>query len=484
MHGLRALPSAAIALSIFACAPATDAGRSAPHDRHSAAEPTQVRVTHLELDLELDFSARSVGGRATWRIERTQEDAPLVLDTDSLEIEAVRGGDGEPRPWHLREARGDLGRALVVELEEGDGEVEIDYHTGPGSAALRFLDPEETPGDHPFLFTVGQPIRTRSWIPCQDSPAVRVTFGATVIAPRPLTVLMGATRRAGPLEVVHDDGPDPRRGLWRFRMEQAIPSHLISLACGELAEGVLSERSSLWAAPSVLAAAKDELAEVERMLELAEELCGSYRWGRHDLLLLPQPLPSGGLANPTLTCVTSTLLAGDPSPASVVAHELAHAWAGNLVTHATWNDLWLSEGLGVYLGERIVEALHGVERAREEQIDRRNDLTEALERLEPWRTALHLDLEERHPEEGFGAVPSVKGALFLRRLEQAVGRGVLDHFLRAWFDEHAFESVTTEDLVDFVAEHLPSAAGAVDLEEWLEGRGLPSDAPQPPPRDD
>ena len=72
------------------------------------------------------------------------------------------------------------------------------------------------------------------------------------------------------------------------------------------------------------------------------------------------------MENPRLTFVTPTILAGDRSLVSLVAHELAHSWSGNLVSNATWRDFWLNEGFTTYLERRIIESLYGRERAEME----------------------------------------------------------------------------------------------------------------------
>ena len=99
------------------------------------------------------------------------------------------------------------------------------------------------------------------------------------------------------------------------------------------------------------------------MIAAAEKLYGPYRWGRYDMLVLPPSFPFGGMENPRLTFLTPTVLAGDRALVSLVAHELAHSWSGNLVTNATWNDFWLNEGFTVYVEHRIMEELRGREYA-------------------------------------------------------------------------------------------------------------------------
>jgi hypothetical protein len=199
-------------------------------------------------------------------------------------------------------------------------------------------------------------------------------------------------------------------------------------------------------------------------------------------LILPPAFPYGGMENPLLTFVTPTVIVGDRSLVALIAHELAHSWSGNLVSNATWSDFWLNEGFTVYFEKRIMERLYGVARARMEMVLDRKDLEQSLARFEPWKTVLRPDITSRHPDDSFSNVPYQKGALFLRRIEEVFGREAFDEFLRAWFDQHRFRSVTTDDFVSFLKARLfardPVAARALDLRAWIEEPGLPADAPR------
>ncbi|MBK7644570.1 MAG: M1 family metallopeptidase [Planctomycetes bacterium] len=440
-------------------------------DIHSHAQPARVRVTHASLDLTLDFEAQRADGSVRLDLERSDLSAPLVLDSQALQIGRVEGADGTPREHQLGALDPQLGSALTITLLPGDRSVRVHYRTTKDTQALQWLAPEQTHDKRkPYLFTQGQAILTRTWIPLQDSPGVRITYDAVIRCPAGLTPVMSAEQLG--------QGQD---GAWRFRMQQPIPSYLIALACGEIAFRPISERCGIWAEPGEVDAARAEFEDTERMVQAAEKLFGPYRWGRYDLLILPPSFPFGGMENPRLTFATPTVLAGDKSLVSLVAHELAHSWSGNLVTNATWSDFWLNEGFTVYFETRIMEAVYGTERAQMERQLAIAELERGMKELEPWQQVLHTDLRGHHPDDGFSDVPYTKGALFLTRLEELVGRPRFDAFLRKWFDEHAFQSVTTADLRAFLARELFAGkpATGIDLEAWLEQPGLPADAPRP-----
>ncbi len=446
-------------------------------DRQSHAEPERVRVTHVSLDLSIDMLKKVVSGTARLSLARADRGAPLVLDVQGLAIESVKGEDrpeGTDRRFDIGPEDKNLGSALTIALAPGDESVTIAYHTGERADALQWLAPSQTAGKRePFLFTQGQSIFTRTWIPLQDSPGVRVTYDARVRAPEGLTVVMSAEQLGKQSD-----------GAFHFRLTHPIPSYLIALACGELAFRPVSQRCGIWAEPSVVDGARAEFEDTETMVRAAEELFGPYRWGRYDLIVLPPAFPFGGMENPCLTFATPTVLAGDKSLVSLVAHELAHSWSGNLVTNATWRDFWLNEGFTVFFEQRIMEKVYGVERARMEWRLAVDDLKREMKELEPWAQALHLELGERHPDDGFSGVPYTKGAAFLKRVEQLYGRPRFDVFLRKWFDAHSFQSVTTETFVAFLQRELfaqdPKLARSIDLHVWLDEPGLPSDVPLEP----
>jgi hypothetical protein len=219
------------------------------------------------------------------------------------------------------------------------------------------------------------------------------------------------------------------------------------------------------------------------MVVATESLYGPYRWGRYDILVLPPSFPYGGMENPRLTFATPTILAGDKSLVSLVAHELAHSWSGNLVTNATWRDFWLNEGFTVYLERRILEAVYGREREEMEAALGLRDLKEELASLDDRDEILHIDLKGRDPDDGSTDIPYEKGALFLRHLEETFGRARFDRFLKSYFDHFAFQSITTDQFVAYLKENLlnssPELAAKVPVEEWLNQPGLPASAPQP-----
>ena len=457
--------------------PDTITANCLPSDPHSYANNSPVRVSHLALDLRVDFDARTLTGVATWQLANPGTADNLVLDIRELAINLVEGLDGagksSPAAFALGAADPVLGQALRVSLAPETTAVRIHYHTAPTAAALQWLAPAQTAGTQTFLFTQSQAILARTWLPCQDSPGIRFTYEARVQVPAHLLALMSAEN---PQQL--DAG-----GEYRFRMTQPIPAYLMALAVGDLAFAPLSGRTGIYAEPATLAAATHEFADLEHMVAAAEQLYGPYRWERYDLLVLPPSFPFGGMENPRLTFVTPTILAGDRSLTSLVAHELAHSWSGNLVTNATWNDFWLNEGFTVYFERRIMEHLYGLEYADMLQVLGRTALHDTIAEIGAASpdTHLHLALAGRDPDEGLTEIAYEKGCALLLTLESLVGRPRLDTFIKEYFARFSFQAMDTATFLHYLRAELldqePGLEAQLKLAAWVEGPGLPPNAP-------
>jgi leukotriene-A4 hydrolase len=460
-------------------------------DYHSFANVEQFRITHIEMDLRVNFDWKVLQGVVGLEIKRLDPRATeLVLDTRDLDVSDVSqkatdvlgaASKAEPiwvdRPFHFERADPILGSALVIELPPSKKSVEyirIEYQTSPTASALQWLPERQTAGKHkPFLFTESEAIGARSWIPLQDTPQVRITYTAHIHTPPGVLAVMSA----------ESDRKAKRNGEYSFVMPEAIPSYLIALAVGDLEYKSTGARTGVYAEKTVLKAAAKEFEDTEAMIETSEALFGPYRWGRFDILVMPPSYPLGGMENPRLTFISPTVIAGDKSLVSVIAHELAHSWSGNLVTNATWRDLWLNEGFTDYMENRIMSAVYGEQRAAMEAVLGLRALRGDLAKLKPQDQVLAIDLRNRDPDEVFSEVPYEKGRLFLGFLSAKFGAERFDEFLRGYFDHFSFKSISTEQFLAYLQENLldrfPGVVTRAQVNEWVMGPGIPTDAVLP-----
>jgi aminopeptidase N len=448
-------------------------------DPHSYAQPDQVRVTHLDLDLKLDFAHKVLNGQATLTLDwKNPKASSLVLDTRDLKIAKVEALDASGKATALKYALAprdaELGSKLTIEAPQHPAMLRIAYVTSPAASGLQWLTPAQTADKKlPFMFSQSESIHARSWVPLQDSPAIRFTYDAHVSAPKDVRVAMSAI----------NDAKHPLDGDFSFKQPHPIPSYLLAIAAGDLAVRETGPRSSVYAEPSVVGKAAHEFEDTEKLIATTEKLYGPYAWDRYDLLVLPPSFPYGGMENPNMTFATPTVLVGDKSLVSLVSHELAHSWSGNLVTSAAWRDIWLNEGFTTYVQGRITEAVYGKTLADEEALLSARSLQKDIGEMPANGQKLAPDPRGIGADDSLSDVAYSKGSWFLRTLEQRFGRDNFDAYLKGYFAHFAFQSIDTEQMLDYLKPNLiekyPGKMSWDEVKAWVYDAGIPKNAPLP-----
>ncbi|UWY29768.1 M1 family aminopeptidase/hydrolase [Flavobacterium sp. TR2] len=441
-------------------------------DEHSYSKPELAVVKHLDLDIKVDFDTQTISGKASWTIDNISKGNEIIFDENTLNITKVTLGDEEKETkFELGAATEFHGKPLHITIEPNTTKVNIYYNTTKDGVALQWLKPEQTADKKkPFVFSQGESVWSRTWIPCQDSPGIRFTYNAKVTVPKDLLAVMSAVN------------PQKKNdtGIYTFKQDKAIPSYLMAIAVGDIEFQAIDNRTGVYAEPSMLKKSAYEFAELGKMVDAAEKLYGPYRWGRYDVLVLPPSFPYGGMENPNLTFLTPGVIAGDRSLTSLLAHELGHSWSGNLVTNATWDDIWLNEGFTTYVEHRIGEAIFGKKEFEMQNVITNKELTDNVAEYGNTSpdTRLKVSLTGRNPDDGISMIPYVKGYAFLRVIENAVGRDKFDPFIKNYFDSHAFKSITTEDFVKYLNDNLikgdKALADKIKLDDWIYKPGIPS----------
>ena len=444
-------------------------------DLHTLSNADSIDMKHLSLDIEIDLKTKKLGGWAIWEIDNRKSISTLRLDNNNLKIDSVLV-DGKYSSFSFGEKQEHLGAALLIPIEKTTKKVAIKYAASQNATALQWLEASQTTGKkYPFLYTQSESIYARSWVPCPDGPGIRFTYSARVKVPKGMMAVMSAN---GNPQQANDSG------IYHFEMDKAIPAYLLALAVGDIRFKQVDERTGVYAEPEMIEKVHYEFADMGKMVVSAEKLYGPYRWGRYDVIVLPPGFPIGGMENPKLTFCTPTVIAGDRSLVNLIAHELAHNWSGNLVTNATWDDIWMNEGFTVYFERRISEAMND-----KTYVDMLwelgyQDLEAAVEDFgkDSRKTWLKQDLKGKDADEGLSDIPYEKGALFLCLIEQNVGREKWDAFLKQYFSEHAFQTITTEKFLTYLDKNLLKGDSALykklDINAWVYGPGIPSNAPR------
>jgi leukotriene-A4 hydrolase len=436
-----------------------------PHDPHSYADLQQGKIAHIDLRIQADFEAHILKIEADYRLAEPVSGS-LFLDTAGIELlKAV--ADGQELQWEFDEQNELLGERLHLKDLNDVSSFSLIFNTSNEARALQWLPAVQTAGgEHPFLYSQCQAIHARSIFPCQDTPSVRFTFSAEMEVPRALTAVMAA-EQAG----VRESGESR---VFQFKMPQPVPSYLFAIGAGNLVFRELGPRTGVYAEPELVEAAAWEFAGNEEKIVEAEKLLGPYLWGRYDLLILPPSFPYGGMENPRLTFLTPTAILGNRGQTFLITHELAHAWTGNLVTNATWEDFWLNEGWTTYAETRISEVLEGKQATDLMAVYDEQRLFEVMERvgMSSDLTRLKVPAEGLDPDAATTIIPYYKGSFFLKECEYVVGRGRFDTFIQKYTGTYQFQSLTTEAFLDFLKQELPEVFEQVDVHEWIYEPGL------------
>ena len=498
---------------------------------HSYANDGEFLITHMDMRLAVNFADKTIEGwveyslvHAYLRDNRKPGSVPpdhfnpitgnhiLLLDHRDMDVLGVyAGGSFDKKSGTLKNgAKGLLfevgigvadtllfGKPLEIEVPRSQSKIVIHYKTRPSAGALQWLSPAQTYDQtHPFLFSQSQAILARTWIPLQDKPSVRFTYTSEVrvvcgigvedpaINPTDFNVVMSAVKLGNP-----EGDMVSNNKVHRFEQKKPIPSYLMAIAVGSFGYKSLGKNTGVYAEHKLLQKAAWEFADLQKMVDAAGEMFGEYAWGDYNVLVLPPSFPFGGMENPVVTFATPTIIAGDRSLVSLLAHELAHSWSGNLVTNRTWDDFWLNEGFTVYVESRIMEQLYGKNYADMLRVLGKGELDKTLGWMlkeAPEDSHLRLHLGDRDPDEGLTDIAYEKGRFFLMMLEQLYGRAAFDEFLNGHFRKYAFGTVTTDlFLADLKAFHEKQVTGNVvgplptwrDFEPrvmaWIDGEGLP-----------
>ncbi|HEX7078337.1 MAG TPA: M1 family aminopeptidase [Candidatus Eisenbacteria bacterium] len=424
--------------------PYPPSGRNAWSGPDSSRRDLEFLVRHTRLNLAVDFDAKGIRGSATLTIESLRDGLrEVLLDAAELRIESVRSGRARLR--HAAETER-LRVTLPKPLRTGARAViEIEYAANPRKG-LFFVGPTEAePGRAPTAWTQGQADDTHWWMPCLESTENRMTLEQIVTAPAGYRVIGNgrlAARRPS------------RRGravTWHWRQETAHPAYLTSLVIGKYAE--LRDRAGKVPLFHYVPRGEERqgraaFRKTARMIAVFGKAFGApYPYPKYAQTVVPD-FTYGGMENTSATTLFDRMLEHpgdslDEGYDSLVAHELAHQWWGDLVTCRHWSEGWLNEGFATYSEILWREADAGqddADFARLEQI-----CSFLVEDGSEYRRAL-VETRYERPCEIFDRHLYEKGAVVLHMLRVLLGEDAWRRSLGRYLERHALGPVETGDL--------------------------------------
>ncbi len=499
-------------------------------DRLSFANTHEIQIKHIDLKLNVSFYSKTLSGEATFQCravklnEEGRVPQTMTLDTQALKIHGV-DINGQSANFHLNPSVGALGSALVISIPSTSlfftFVVKVKYSTTPSSSGIFWLDAAQTADKvYPYMFTQAQAIRARSILPCQDSPCAKFTYKATIQVPSWATCLMSAFQ-------IHDDGKNDGGEVtddivFKYHQKVPIPSYLVALVVGSLEKREIGPRTRIWSEASVVDQVAHEFDQTEEFIQHAEEIMDQkFVWGKHNLVCLPPSFPCRGksflsvqtlffctysinlftptnmiqlyyssilgVASPCLTFVTPTFLTAwgktledgevefqaGRELASVIAHEIAHSWTGNLITGCTWEHFWLNEGWTVWLQRKIMLHVDSME-----YVGASNSIDECSQdhdstRSKPCPDCVDLD-------DSFSNVPYERGFNFLNYLSRVIGEGPFETFAQAYLQRFKYKTVNTEQFCAYFCQYCGARSlniSRVDFDAWINQLGMVTATP-------
>ncbi len=453
-------------------------------DSSTRSNHEQVQIQHYDFQFNVDVEKKLFTAAVEFDFVKLDPKATnIILDAKGLKILSVEQLDtsGSTRALNFTDARkihsgakdpDFLGEGLVISSSSKTGRIRIRYTVQPQASAFQWASGSMTQSGRPIFYTQNEPSHGRSWLPIQDTPAVRVTYSAKVKTSADFLALMSC-----------QNNPQTKSptGEYRFDMRVPVPGYLIALVVGELKFKPLSQRSGLYAEPSVIEQGASDFDVTEDYLAAGEKLFGPYQWGRYDMVLVPS-FAYGGMENPFLTYLNTSVVTGDKSLTWVIAHEIAHSWTGNTVTNQTWEDFWLNEGWTTYAERRLVEEVLGKEYAETTSEQKKRALIRTIDKLLttefPEDAALKINLAGRDPDEAISSIPYDRGYFFLRTLEDKVGRAAFEQFTRSYISYFYYKTINTKQFIEFLHQSFPNTFSEDLLNQWIFRPGTPDQWPE------
>ena len=412
--------------------------------REAIAPRRSVDVQHLALDLVVDVAGRRIDGAATLTVAPLRPGvAQLRLDQVALDVTGV-SIDGAPVPWRVGHAD------MLIDLGEArpQGEpldVRVEYGAAP-SNGLHFRGPgPDSPDDYLEVWSQGEDTDHRHWFPLVNHPSDRFTYEGRFTVADPLKAASNGV-------LVSKEATPDRRGwtTWHYRLDQTLASYLPALVVGphtvyeEQAGDVALET---WVPPGTdEATARRATGHTAEMLAFFAEATGvAYPYPVYRQLYV-QRFMYGGMENTTATIMhrdqlfPGRLAAIERRAESVVAHELAHQWYGDLLTCQNWREMWLNEGFATFFGALWSEHQDGPERYAQRIASYGSGVRGADDRV------ANPLVPRFFANPGGKANPYSKGAAVLHSLRVMLGDDAFFAAIADYTRSHQDGLVETEDL--------------------------------------
>ena len=436
---------------------------------HRKYAPTRdVDFLHLKLDITPSFKKRTVKGTTTLLFKPISRPVSVLkLNATELTVHAVTSSVSIAE-WHLSTEH------LIIHFEAPlplgqENTLKIEHEAQP-EKGMYFRTPEMGYREgETHLFTQGEPIESRHWFPCFDSPNEKLTTEVVCHVPDGMIVLSNGRKLS--------EEKDEASGLVTFHWLQDKPhvNYLIAIVAGyfeSIQDRYRDIPMAFYTLPSQIEMAKNSYEGTKDMMAFIENETGvPYPWDRYDQVCV-NDFVAGGMENTSLTILTDGTLFDQStenlrSSQGLVAHELAHQWFGDLVTCKDWSHLWLNEGFASYFEALYTEHKDGKDAFRYSM----------LKKMGSWMNnpndpvgIVHREYDNPMQQFSYRAYP--KAAWVLHMIRSSIGPDLFRQMMKTYLKRHTFESVVTEDL-NQVLEELTGRSMDQFFDQWVYHGGHP-----------
>ncbi|KAL6261114.1 hypothetical protein P5V15_008643 [Pogonomyrmex californicus] len=440
-----------------------------PEDPHSYARPDLAFVTDIHLELKVNFQEQILKGKAVLTVERKPSISEIILDSHKLFIWSVKSLHPATNLTYEIGHESRFGSKFTINLPEPIHEtdtqykIEIEYQTSKNSPALHWLTSYQTADrTHPFLISNCKFARARAMFPCQDTPSNKFTYSAKIFVPLDFVVLMSAL-----LENILSYST--RENLFEYFQTIQVPSYAVAIAVGSLKIIHISEDIAVFTELKYIQEIGKSFRKVERMIQVAKQLCGPYRWGRFDICVLPPCIGEFQIECPCMAFVSPFLLSGDLSIISPIAWNISQSWAGLLVTCANYEHMWLNESFAIFICRKILCTLLGeemklfLEMKSRHKIKRKISMLRSMERVKSLVPTLTDMLPENETKYVFYEI----GYALLEHIQSILGGSeIFEPFLKSYLDKFTFKSIKTDDWKKYLYEYFSDKTELLNNIDW------------------
>ena len=391
----------------------------------------------------------------------------------------------------VESARANASPAQVLPGGEDFVGLRFDPPLAPGAASIHLeyrgeLSDRDTAGafrqreaDEWYVYTQLEAIFARRVFPCFDEPGYKVPWQLSLVVPA------GHLAVSNTPAISEEALPGGMKRV-RFAPTRPLPSYLIAFGVGPFdivdagSAGRKATRVRIIVPKGMSAAARYAAEVTPRLLAMTEEYTGiAYPYEKLDHLAILQPGQFGAMENPGLiTFVLPLILARpqDETPrfkqnyAHVAAHEIAHMWFGDLVTHAWWDDIWLNESFATWLSDKIIERFEPSWNIRAKSVLERNFAMKGDSLLSARRIRQPI-VNNNDIFNAFDPITYAKGGAVLGIFEQWMGEERFRQALQRYLSKYADGNATAADFLAELSGVEPEAGGA--FATFLDQAGLP-----------